>query len=275
MISKCIRSINTHLIEYNFFIAFCSIAVLLFFSILMEYHYPIPVYGFTFASTLGVYNLFRTYQSFRAYYKDWKSFRFFIVTASFAFSGFFYLFLPVDVQIFYLVVGFLTMLYKFNILGFVSLRSVPYIKLPLIAVIWVLIGSIYLLLNFSHYNDLHQMNDVHRISGLLLMEFFFFVAITIPFDVFGMLEDDMKTIPRKIGMSKSLLISKVLLVFYVLTSLFIYKRIEFVLASILLAALTFVVVYLSPRFQKKHWQYYLIDGTIILQTILFYLFLRL
>ena len=274
MISKLSRTINTYLIEYNFFIAFCSVSILLFFSLLMEYHYPISIYGFTFASTLGTYNLFRDYKTFKSYYSDLKSFRFFIVTFSFIISGLFFLFLPFDVQVYFVIVGFLTMLYKFNVFGFVSLRSVPFLKLPLIALIWVLTGSIYLLLNFSHYNDLHQMNDIHRISGLLIMELFFFIAITIPFDVFGMIEDDMKTVPRIIGVKKSLMISKTLLVLYVITSLFIYKRIEFIMASILLASITILLVHWSPKFQNKSIQYYLIDGTIILQTILFYLFLR-
>lgn len=274
MLSKCTRTINLYLIEYNFFIAFCSLSILAFFSILMQYHYPIAVYGFTFTSTLGTYNLFRDYKSFKSYYLDWKSFRFWLVFVSFAFSGLFFLYLPLDVQIFYLVVGFLTMLYKFNVFGFISLRSVPYLKLPLIAVIWVVTGSIYLLLNFNHYNDLHQMNDIHRISGLLLMQLYFFIAITIPFDVFGMIEDDMKTVPKKLGVKKSLMISKILLILYVITSLFIYKRIEFIAASIVLASITFLIVHWSPNIQKKSIQYYLIDGTIILQTILFYLFLR-
>lgn len=274
MISKFIRTIDHFLIEYNFFIAFCSVAILFFFSILMEFHFPLAIYGFTFSATLGTYNLFRSYKDFQAYFLDRKSIRFFIIFISFAFSGTFFLFLPLDIQIFYAVVGFLTMLYKFNVFGIISLRSVPYLKLPLIALIWVLTGSIYLLLNFNHYNDLHQMNDIHRISGLLLMELFFFIAITIPFDVFGMIEDNMKTVPRKLGVKKSLLISKVLLVLYVVTSLFIYKRIEFILASFSLALITFLLVHWSPKFQRKSLQYYLIDGTIILQTILFYIFLR-
>lgn len=274
MISKSTRLIDVFFIDFDFFIAFCSVSILLFFSILMEYHYPFSVYGFTFTSTLGTYNLFRTYKSFQTFYTEWRTVRFFVVILSFAFSGLFFLFLPLEVQVFYCVVGFLTMLYKFNIFGLVSLRSVPYLKLPLIAAIWVLTGSIYLLLNFSHYNDLNQMNDVHRISGLLLMELFFFIAITIPFDVFGMIEDDMKTVPKRLGVQKSLLISKILLVLYVITSLFIFKRFEFLMASILLAGITFSIVHWSPKFQNKNLKFYLIDGTIILQTILFYLFLR-
>ena len=275
MFSKVVRVIDLLLIEYNFFIAFCSVSILLFFSILMQYHYPFSVYGFTFTSTLGTYNLFRAYPSFKVYLSDFKSFIFFLVSISFALSGIFYLFLPLDVQVYYGIVGILTMLYKFNVFGFSSLRSIPYLKLPMIAIIWVLTGSIYLLLHFNQFNELHQLNDVHRISGLLIMQFFFFIAITIPFDVFGMIEDDMKTVPRRLGVKKSLFISKTLLVLYVVTSLFIYKRIEFILASFLLAAITFLLVHWSPKFQKKSLQYYLIDGTIILQTILFYFFLRL
>jgi hypothetical protein len=268
------RLINIILIDYDLFIAFCSVSTLLFFSILMEYHFPFPVYGFTLFSTLGTYNLFRAYKTFKNFYTDWKSIRFYIVVSSFLLSGFFFFLLPQDVQVFYLFVGFLTMLYKFNIFGFISLRSLPYLKSPLIATIWVLTGSIYLLLNFSHYNDLNQMNDVRRISGLLLMEFFFFIAITIPFDVFGMLEDDIKTVPKKLGVTKSLRISKLLLILYVITSFFIYKSVAFLMASVLLATITFLSIHWSPKFQKKHLQFYLIDGTIILQTVLFYLFLR-
>ncbi len=275
MATKDSNVINLILIKYNFFIAFCSVSILLFFSILMQYHYPFAVYGFTFLATLATYNLFRDYKTFTDYLSDFKSLKFFLVAISFTISGVFFLLLPWDVQVYYFAVGLLTLLYKFKMFGFNSLRNVPYLKLPMIALIWVLTGSIYLLLHFNQYNDLNQLNDIHRISGLLIMQLFFFLAITIPFDVFGMIEDDMKTVPKRLGVKKSLRISKILLVLYVLTSFFIYKRIEFIFASVLLATITFLLIHWSPKFQKKSLQYYLIDGTILLQTFLFYFFLKL
>lgn len=264
---RIIQNINKYLIDYNFFIAFCSVALLAYFSLLMKYAYPVEIYVFTFCSTLSTYNLFRDYQTFGTFKNDFGSIRFFIVMTGFVIGLWCYFLLPYEIKVFYVVLGAFTMLYKFNIFGITNLRSIPYLKLPMIAVVWVLTGSIFLLININSGTDLH------RITGVLFMQFFFFIAITIPFDVFGLIEDEMLTIPGRLGIRKSLWISKILLVLYFVVALLIYQRPVFLYASGLVAVLTILAVHFSPRFEKKAVQYYLLDGTIIFQTLIFYLFL--
>lgn len=262
-----VKYINKYLIDYNFFIAFCSVAFLAYFSLLMQYKFPMAIYIFTFCSTLSIYNLFRGYVLFKDFLRDRKNVRFYLILTGFIVSGYCYFILPDEIRIFYLVTGFLTMLYKFNIFGIINLRSVPYLKLPIIAIVWVLTGSIFLLIN------IHPAMDLKRIAGILSMQFFFIVAISIPFDIFGLIEDEMSTIPNKFGIKKSLWISKILLGLYFLVAILIHIKYQFLYASALICLLTFFAVHFSPKFGKKEFQYYLLDGTIILQTFIFYLFL--
>lgn len=256
------------MIEYNGFIAICSLAIVYYFSLLMFFPFPPEIYVFTFFATLATYNLFRPYPSFREFMEDRKHFRFWLILVSLLICGICYWMLPLRIQLFYACIGAITMLYKFDIFGIVNLRSISYLKLPMIASVWVLTGSIYYLL------DAHEFEDVHRIAAVLTMQFLFFTAITIPFDVFGLIEDDMKTIPGKLGVRKSLMISKVFLVLYFLISFLIYRKIQFVYATSVVAVLTILIVHFSPKLQQKSAQSYLLDGTIILQTLVFAYFLQ-
>ncbi len=268
MLLGLLRQINKYLIEYNFFIAFCSLAFLIYFSLLMKFPYPAEVYIFTFCSTLSTYNLFREYGTFSDFLTDFKNLRFYLVSAGFLACIICFFLLPIEIQVFYFVLGFFTMLYKFNLLGIKNLRSIPFLKLPVITIVWVLSGSIFQLIN------IHESTDVHRIAGLLVMQFCFIIAIAIPFDVFGLIEDNITTIPGRLGVKRALLISKMLLIFYFIAAFLIHQRTVFLYASTLVCVLTFLAIHFSPRLKQKALQYYLLDGTIILQTLIFYFFLR-
>lgn len=260
-----VQRLNRYLIEYNFFIACCALALLGYFSLLMRYPFPAEIYIFTFFSTISTYNLFRGYPTFKAYLKDAGSVRFNLVLYGFVISGCCFFLLPDEIKLFYVALGIFTLMYKFNVLGKFNLRSIPYLKLPVIALVWVCTGSIYLLIN------LHHLPDMARVSGVLVMQFFFFIAITIPFDVFGLIEDDMPTIPSRFGVRGSLLISKIFLALYFVVALCIYQRPVFLLASGIVAVVSAIAVHFSPLFERKMTQYYLVDGTIIFQTLIFYL----
>lgn len=262
-----LKQIDKYLTEYNFFIAFCSVAFVGYFSLLMKYPFPPEIYLFTFCSTLSVYNLFRGYRTFADFRQDLRSFRFFLVTAAFIACATCFFMLPVPMQLFYTAVGAITLLYKFNIFGISNLRSIPYLKLPIITFVWLLSGSIFLLIHID------ENLDVSRIAGLLVMQFCFIIAITIPFDVFGLIEDDITTIPGKIGIRRALLISKSLLAVYLTAAVLIHQRTVFLYAAGLTALLTFAAIHFSPLLKRKSMQYYLLDGTIIVQTVVFYLFL--
>ena len=231
----------------------------------MRLPFPAEIYIFTFFSTVSTYNLFRGYPDLKAYLKDVGSVQFYLVFYGAAVSACCFFMLPAGIKLFYMALGLFTLMYKFRLFGRLSLRSVPYLKLPMIALVWVCTGSIYLLI---HLDEVH---DLPRVAGVLLMQLFFFIAITIPFDVFGLIEDKMPTIPSKFGVRRSLGISEVFLVLYFITALCIYKRPVFLLAAGIVACTSIIIVHFSPALKSKMAQYYLIDGTIIFQTLVFYL----
>lgn len=263
-----LRQINKYFIEYNFFIAFCSVAFLFYFSLLMKFPFPASIYIFTFCATLSTYNLFRHYRTFEAFLSGTGEASFYLILAGITCAGICYFLLPFKIQVFYLVLGFFTLLYKFNLPGIRNLRSIPYLKLPVITISWLLSGSIFQLINID------QNTDLGRLAGLLAMQFCFIIALAITFDVFGLIEDEITTIPTRLGISKALWIAKILLVLYFIAAVIIHQRTAFLYAAGSTAAITFLLIHFSPKIREKSLQYYLLDGPIILQTVIFYLFLR-
>ena len=89
-----------------------------------------------------------------------------------------------------------------------SLRDIPYLKIHLICLIWVIAIGLFQLIN---------ENDFELIDWqFVVAHYFFILAITIPFDIRDLIYDspNQKTIPQLLGAHKSKLLSVFFLLLY-------------------------------------------------------------
>jgi hypothetical protein len=91
-----------------------------------------------------------------------------------------------------------------------TLRDIPYLKIHLIAIIWVVAIGIFELLNENYF--------ISEKWGFVLAHYFYIVAVTIPFDIRDLKYDDpsQRTIPQVFGIIKAKIISVLFLIIYFL-----------------------------------------------------------
>lgn len=166
---------------------------------------------------------------------------------------------------FYLLVllGFISFFYVVKIFGRINLRSIPTLKIFLIAIVWA-----------ATSNFLPPLNSAYSLGFSLLLHFFlidflFILAITIPFDVRDLTVDEKSkmTLPQLIGVKKSL----VLAVLLILTQALLFGKVSIVLVSIIGAILILKTNKNSNDLYFSFW----IDGLLILQTLALFIELNL
>lgn len=108
------------------------------------------------------------------------------------------------------VSGFISAFYVMRI-GGKNLREVPFIKIHLISIVWVLI-----LILFPFFQLRHSTPNWTVVFLVCLAHYAYVLAITIPFDIRDLKYDkpSQKTIPQLIGIQSSKLISVGLLLFF-------------------------------------------------------------
>ncbi len=143
-----------------------------------------------------------------------------------------------------------------------SLRTIPLIKIFVIAFVWATIGS---WLPFYWTSAAWQ-----AVGALFASQFCFIMAITLPFDIRDHKQDKasrLLTIPGVIGIEKTRWLSLFFLLLHLLIMLVWFSHTA--VATILLTVITAPLLFLSSA-QKPYWYFTgLIDGLIIVQ----YLFL--
>jgi hypothetical protein len=82
----------------------------------------------------------------------------------------------------------------------VAVREFPYVKIYLIAIVWVVLGVILPIVHFQI-----EIADQSTVFLLMLEKFCFIIAITIPFDIRDLKYDEahMKTLPQILGVKTS------------------------------------------------------------------------
>ncbi len=262
---KILQLIHKSLIDYNLFIAICTVSFFHFCSQIFEISYPQELYLFGFFSTLATYNLFRYYNDFKQFVFGNQSVRFWIVIISLLIALICFLFFEIDLKLAFCCLGFLTFFYKFDLIWKIHLRKVPFLKLPIIVLVWVISGCIFSLLNPA----LKISNN--QVWTFIVIQSLYFAAISIPFDVLGLIEDNIVTIPSKIGVKRAFLFSKILIAFAIGIAFFFAHNSFFQLPFLLFGGITLIFIQLCESLKNKHLQFYLLDGSIVLQTIIFLL----
>lgn len=196
-----IQLIDKYLIKTNIWVAICFASLLAFFQLIL-YRPNFYVLGIVFFGTLSIYNFSRigNFQNFlilNSKYKNQIILTFIglagtficVILRGFEMKTFLYLF----------VLGFVSFCYSLPFSG-LGLRTIPFLKLFLIAFVWAG-SSIGLLLVVHHSLIQYQL--------LFLSVFFFVIGITIPFDIRDRNTDEkeLKTIPQVIGEIPSKIIS--------------------------------------------------------------------
>lgn len=100
-----------------------------------------------------------------------------------------------------------------------GLRSIPFIKIFLIALVWSIVT-----VAFPLHDKISSIQSSHVI--LFAERFFFILAITIPFDIrdLGIDNRGLRTIPQLLGIQKAKIISYVMLSFSAVCSIFLWNQ---------------------------------------------------
>ena len=137
-------------------------------------------------------------------------------------------------------------------------REIPHVKIHLVALVWVGICAVFPMLNENRFEINHFC--------FALAHYFYFIAITIPFDIRDVLIDEptMKTIPQVAGVKKAKLVSLVAFFFFVLALNFtgILKLWDW--KFVLLVIFHLILLLFSNERRSKAYTLFFIDGGIIL-----------
>lgn len=155
-----------------------------------------------------------------------------------------------------------------------SLRNIPGLKLFLIALVWS-VSTVAL--------PILEINDSHLLyiplSDLVILNtkrFLFVAAITVPFDIRDLFQDrnyNLKTIPTVFGEKKAYLFCQLLLLTYmVLLFLFNNSFNADFFALFITILLTSWLIFKSTWEKNEYYYFFYLDGTLILQFIMLYIF---
>lgn len=157
----------------------------------------------------------------------------------------------------------LSILYAVKING-KSLRDVPYFKMHLIAIVWCKALLFPVLLN----NDYESTNLL-----FILIHYFLFIALCIPFDIRDLNYDDtsLKTLPQLVGVINSKLISITAFLFFVISSIVLKPDLIGYNVYILSIIIGFIILSFASEKRKTFYYSILIDGIILLLGFSYFL----
>ncbi len=278
----------------NVFISLCAVALCSFCHLYLFNRFPdSSLLSFIFSATLFAYNFHRRLgriyqkrihkkksitannQGKEQWLENHQRVIDALILASFASSLFFIYYLPKQLMVIIFPLAMLSLLYILEIDRLPSLRSIPFLKIFIIAFVWG--GTMVLLPVFaSSGNDsIFEFETQLLAIGIALFVF----GETIPFDIRDMKTDrsmNLKTIPSKFGIRASKLISVGL---YFMSSLvFVYLCIAFnkpilISVSFILSILASTIFILRINEQKNELFYSLGIESSLALPLIFYLLL--
>ena len=137
-------------------------------------------------------------------------------------------------------------------------------KVFIIAFVWISIAAIPL------FTDQLDAITKRELLPLIITQFFFFIAITIPFDVFDMKKDEMKTIATRFGATKAIYLSLASACIYVTIHVLTDSTAKEKIAHCIVFLIATVIISRYKQLKTKTLQYYFLDGLIIFQTLVIY-----
>lgn len=158
------------------------------------------------------------------------------------------------------IVLLVTVFYVVRI-GSRNLRDLPFLKIHLISIIWVVSIAIFPLLN-------EQVFEL-KLWLFGLTHYFYILAICIPFDIRDLTFDNLKqrTIPQILGVQSSKMIGVLLLVVFTLTAVYFMPSLGTNKIFIVAVMVQAILIYFSSRSQNDLYFGGYIDGAILILGI--------
>lgn len=282
--NKYIRGILDFILFSNLFIAFCAVAQALVTYQLLHLKPEKHVLGLLFFSTLALYNFSillakpkdPSRSPFRRVHWIFSHYRLMITLTIISVLSLIPLglFLSVPSQILLVFLGLISVAYSLPIFSVhdkkFGLRSIPGIKLFLIALVWSLSA---VLLPILEMESTGLVAISTRDTILLIAKRFLFVAaITVPFDIRDLFQDRtsaLKTIPVMLGEKKAYIVCQVLLLAYIILLLLFTREFDRNFAGLSLTVILTGWLIFKSNWKKNEYYYFLyLDGTLILQFII-------
>jgi len=260
------------IIDSKIFISICTVCITL--CSLLIFKTPFSSYPqfliLIFSSTFLIYN-FPNYAEILNHQKKHQLAKFYIYTCPLTIVSIIISlsFLPVSVFYFFIHLGFLSFLYYLPVknpaIAKYSLRNIPYLKIFLIAYVFsaaTVIAPSYL--NLTTNNDL--------IEQLFIDRFIFILAITIPFDIRDHKIDkqlSIKTIPHLTGIHGAKILTSILLLFYVINSMWYQDLFSILFSRLFAIIILFYFIFTLKESSSKFIFNGYIDGSMIIQLCVF------
>ncbi len=247
------------IISSQAWVALCFALFCKYIQLINAWECDILIY-LAFFATLFAYNLSH-------WVSDKEKWRFLIMIFSGLISlvlGFLYL--KFQVILVLAVLAFISIYYSYAF-NKKTLRNLPHVKMISIALVWSMTAVL------PVFNDVENLN--FNLLNLILSLLFFVVAITIPFDIRDLEEDEkaIKTLPQQFGVvgSIKLGVSFIFLSLFLFLNYFSFKidlhRLPFMIT--LLVALIFLLS--SAKIRNKCFTSFWIEGLSALSFILFHI----
>ena len=235
--------------------------------------------GFVFASTLALYGLHRiigiqkvkpfSQQGRYATISQFKNHILFYTGLGFLFTVYFLSQFSTQTIAFLFVPSLLSIAYVVPLFSKKRrLRDFHFIKIFMVAIVWAWVT---VLLPIIHTKTPISSNHLLLFTERML----FIFAITLPFDIRDLEIDQhtkVTTIPKKIGISKSIYLSLVCLALMILISSYLFAIHFYTPATYLALLISFLItarlISLSPRYTHDYFYTGALDGMMILQALL-------
>lgn len=274
-----------HFIVYsNLFVAFCALAMAFFSFEILQFGFDSHLLAFIFSSTLFAYNFQRRLsllyeqKNLNSEQNRWILRNKGLSNAITVFSllACFYLLyrLPHDTLLLIAPLAMISLLYVLRIGNQPALRSIPFLKVFIVAFVWG--GSMILLPTLFFEGSFLALFSLKNQSLSLALSLFVF-GQSLPFDIRDMGDDEaakLRTIPAKIGIQKTIWtcwlgfgLSASIMCFSYFSNFISFRAFSAFLISI---ALTAAVIYLTKKL--KHHLFYglLLEGCLCLPLLVYW-----
>ncbi len=256
-----------YVVKSNLFIAVCACCFYMTGLFLIDNTAELPPFDMLaviFLSTFLIYTVSQNPFSFSEFsIKKWLKRRWALIVAG-LFMVYFCLNLSLGELIVFLVLGLVSFLYNSlpvqNTI-MIPLRGVPLLKVFLIAFVWTGVGVI-----------LPALHTGFTISIPLILlafsQFFFILAITLPFDIRDFYKDfrsNLTTVPSVIGIRNTKYLAYFFLALHAVGILFYHIRL--ILFYLPFLIVVFLFIKNSNASRPNYYYVFLVDGLIIIQFV--------
>lgn len=169
-------------------------------------------------------------------------------------------------------IGIITLFYSLPIFKtkkiIFRLREIPCLKIFLISMVWAATTILLPIIQSG------QSFGKWHVITMLIERFIFVFAITIPFDIRDMKNDEqagLQTIPLIIGEKRAMQVANIYMILFLALCFFHYYNtvLAFTLPAFVISALTTLLFLNSKKLKSiTHYHYFILDGTILLQGLL-------